>query len=215
MPTLKSSMELPGDPSSDGTMYETASPLLKRKKKKAAAPKPLPKLPTNPFVYEILELASKQRSGERKIEVLETYRHESLTSILIWNFDETVVSLLPEGEVPYGETNAQTTFAGSLSENLAKEARGGESATGQDLDGRNKTSLRQEWPNLYHYVQGGNASLTKVRREMMFINLLQGLHPREAEVLVLTKDKKLTDKYKINIGHVKEAYPDIAWGGRS
>ena len=50
---------------------------------------------------------------------------------------------------------------------------------------------------------------------MMFINLLQGLHPREAEVLVLTKDKKLTDKYKINIGHVKEAYPDIAWGGRS
>ena len=49
MPTLKSSMELPGDPSTDGTMYETASPLLKRKKK-AAAPKPLPKLPTNPFV---------------------------------------------------------------------------------------------------------------------------------------------------------------------
>ena len=213
MPTLKSSMELPGDPSSDGTMYETASPIKKRKK--AAAPKPLPKLPSNPIVYEILELASKQRSGERKIEVLETYRHESLVSILIWNFDETVVSLLPEGEVPYGETNAQTTFAGSLSENLAKEARGGESATGQDLDGRNKTSLRQEWTNLYHYVQGGNASLTKVRREMMFINLLQGLHPREAEVLVLTKDKKLTDKYKINIGHVKEAYPDIAWGGRS
>ena len=60
MPTLKSSMELPGDPSTDGTMYETASPLLKRKKK-AAAPKPLPKLPSNPFVYEILELASKQR----------------------------------------------------------------------------------------------------------------------------------------------------------
>ena len=111
MPTLKSSMELPGDPSSDGTMYETASPIKKRKK--AAAPKPLPKLPSNPFVFEILELASKQRSGERKIEVLENYRHESLVSILIWNFDETVISLLPEGEVPYGETTAQTTFAGS------------------------------------------------------------------------------------------------------
>ena len=213
MPTLKNTMELPGDPNSDGTMYQSASPIKKRKK--AAAPKPIPKLPLNPFVYEILELASKQRSGERKIEVLQTYRHDSLTSILIWNFDETVISLLPEGEVPYGETNAQTTFAGSLSENLAKEARGGESATGQDLDGRNKTSLRKEWPNLYHYVQGGNASLTTVRREMMFINLLQGLHPRESEVLILTKDKKLTDKYKITFPQVKEAYPDIAWGGRS
>ena len=199
------------DPSTDGTMME--STIVKPKSAKPT--KPLPTLPLNPFVFEILELASKQRSGARKIEVLETYWHESLVSILIWNFDETVISLLPEGEVPYGETNAQTTFAGSLSENLAREARGGESATGQDLDGRNKTSLRKEWPNLYHYVQGGNASLTTVRREMMFINLLQGLHPREAEILILTKDKKLTDKYKITFPQVKEAYPDIAWGGRS
>jgi hypothetical protein len=49
----------------------------------------------------------------------------------------------------------------------------------------------------------------------MFINLLQGLHPREAEVLILTKDKNLTDKYKITFDNVKEAYPDIQWGGRS
>jgi hypothetical protein len=49
----------------------------------------------------------------------------------------------------------------------------------------------------------------------MFINLLQGLHPKEAEVLILTKDKKLTDKYKISFDNVKEAYPDIQWGGRS
>jgi hypothetical protein len=50
---------------------------------------------------------------------------------------------------------------------------------------------------------------------MMFINLLQGLHPRESEVLILTKDKRLTDKYKITFDNVKEAYPDIQWGGRS
>ena len=78
-------------------------------------------------------------------------------------------------------------YMGSLSENLAREASGGESATGQDLDGRGKTSLRREYQNLYHYVKGGNDSLATTRREMMFINLLQGLHPREAEVLVLTK----------------------------
>ena len=50
---------------------------------------------------------------------------------------------------------------------------------------------------------------------MMFINILEGLHPKEAELLVLTKDKRLTDKYKITFENVKESYPDIAWGGRS
>ena len=172
-------------------------------------------LPTNPFVFEVLELASKQRSNEKKVEVLKTYEHDSLKTIFIWNFDESVISLLPEGDVPYGDAEDQSVYSGSLSENISKEARGGESATGQDLDGRGKTSLRREYQNLYHYVRGGNGGLTTLRREMMFINLLRGLHPKEAELVILTKDKKLSTKYKISIDNVKEAYPDIQWGGRS
>ena len=185
------------------------------RKKKTTTEKPIETLPTNPFVYEILDLVSKQRSNARKIEVLKTYDHPSIKTILIWNFDESVISLLPEGPVPYGEVNDQNVYSGNLSDNLSREAAGGESATGQDLDGRGRTSLRREYQNLYHFVKGGNAHLTTIRREMMFINLLQGLHPREAEVLILTKDKKLTDKYKISFENVKEAYPDIQWGGRS
>ena len=57
-------------------------------------------LPHNPFVFEILELASKQRSKAKKVEVLQEYEHISLKSIFIWNFDETVISMIPEGEVP-------------------------------------------------------------------------------------------------------------------
>jgi hypothetical protein len=171
-------------------------------------------LPTNPFVFEILELASKQRSNAKKVEVLKTYQHDSLKSVFIWNFDESIISLLPEGEVPYGNADEQSVYTGSLSDNLTKEAAGGASATGQDLDGRGRTSLRREYQNLYHYVKGGNDSLTSIRREMMFINLLRGLHPKEAEVLILTKDKKLSTKYKISHENVKEAYPDIQWGGR-
>jgi aromatic ring-opening dioxygenase LigB subunit len=49
----------------------------------------------------------------------------------------------------------------------------------------------------------------------MFINLLQGLHPLEAEIICLIKDKKLEEKYKITKEVVAEAYPDISWGGRS
>jgi hypothetical protein len=183
--------------------------------KKTTTEKPIESLPINPFVYEILDLASKQRSNAKKIEVLKTYEHDSLKAIFIWNFDETVISLLPEGDVPYANAEEQTVYSGTLSDNLSKEASGGESATGQDLDGRGRTSLRREYQNLYHYVKGGNNGLNTIRREMMFINLLRGLHPREAELLILAKDGKLSDKYKITLDNVKEAYPDIQWGGRS
>ena len=198
---------------------ETDGPKLPSSSKaKKRTTKPVPatnSLPLNPFVFEVLDLASQQKSSDKKVEVFKNYEHDCVKMIMVWNFDRSVISLLPEGEVPYGETQDQTVYKGSLSENLAREAAGGESATGQDLDGRGRTSLRREYQNLYHYVQGGNNTLTTTRREMMFINLLQGLHPREAEVLVLTKDKKLGDKYKITLDQVKEAYPDIVWGGRS
>jgi len=185
------------------------------KTKKTTTEKPIEILPTNPFIFEILELTSKQRSNAKKVEVLKTYENAALKSIFIWNFDDSVISLLPEGEVPYGDLNDQNVYSGTLSENLSREATGGESATGQDMDGRGKTSLRREYQNLYHYVKGGNNSINTIRREMMFINLLGALHPKEAEILILTKDGKLSDKYKITLENVKEAYPDIQWGGRS
>jgi hypothetical protein len=181
---------------------------------KRAPAKPV-ELPVNPFVFEILELASSQRTAAKKVEVLQKYEDNSVKAVLIWNFDDSVISVVPEGEVPYGDPNEQTVFDGSLSQNIANETKGGLSATGQDLDGRNKTSLRKEWNVLYNFVKGGNDSLTKTRREMMFINLLRGLHPKEAELLCLVKDKQLQSKYKLTKAIVSEAYPDIDWGGRS
>ena len=185
------------------------------KTRKTTTEKPIETLPTNPFVFEVLELASKQKSNAKKVEVLKTYEHDSLKVIFIWNFDETVISLLPDGPVPYGGVKDQNVYSGNLSDNLSREAAGGEAATAQDLGGLGRTSLRREYQNLYHYVQGGNNTLSTIRREMMFINLLEGLHPKEAELICLVKDKKLTDKYKITHEVVKEAYPDIQWGGRS
>ena len=179
---------------------------------KARAPQktvPIGSLPTNPFVHEVLELASSQRANAKKVEALQKYGEDAVKVILKWNFDDNIVSALPEGEVPYGEEEDQLVYTGSLSENIAKEAAGGDSATAQDLDGRGRTSLRKTWRNLYHYVKGGNDGLTKTRREMMFINLLKGLHPREAEILVLVKDGRLEDKYKISKQNVIDAYPKM------
>ena len=58
-------------------------------------------LPNNPLIFEILDLVSKQRSKAKKVEVLQKYNHPALRMLLIWNFDESVISALPEGAVPY------------------------------------------------------------------------------------------------------------------
>ena len=147
------------------------------------------KLPPNPFVHEILELASKQRSKAKKVEILQEYANPALKSLFIWNFDETVVSVVPAGEVPYNPNEVPV--------------------------GTDHTSLRKEYKHLYNFVRGGNDSLTSLRRETMFIQMLEGLHPEEAKILCLVKDKALQSKYKLTYAVVKEAYPDSNWGGRS
>jgi len=82
-------------------------------------------------------------------------------------------------------------------------------------DRQGRTTIRRECKNFYHFIKGGNDGLTNLRRETMFINLLQGLHPLEAEILCLVKDKKLSDTYNLTKEIVAEAYPDIQWGNRS
>ena len=179
--------------------------------------KPIETLPTNPFIFEVLELVSKQRSNVKKVEVLKTYDDASLKTILIWNFDETVISLLPEGDVPYASTGEQTSYSGTLSSKVddavSKMSELGSNSLGSMDQG--KSSIRKEYQMFFNFVKGGNNGLSSLRRETMFINILQGLHPKEAELLCLVKDKKLSDKYKITLDNVKEAYPDIQWGGRS
>ena len=186
---------------------------------RAKAPeKPTPDLPKNPFIFEILDVVSKQRSKEKKVELLKKYEEMSLKMVLIWNFDQSVVSALPEGEVPYSQYDEQTTTSGTLSTKLTEDIRrmhetGSFSLGVSDKQGR--TTIRRESKNFYHFIKGGNPGMSNIRRESMFINLLQGLHPLEAEIICLIKDKKLTDKYNLTQEIVAEAYPDIQWGNRS
>ena len=56
---------------------------------------PIPNLPKIPFAFEVFDAASKQRTKAKKIEVLQRYAHDSIMALLIWNFDETAISVLP------------------------------------------------------------------------------------------------------------------------
>ena len=138
---------------------------------------------------EILELVHKQRTKAKKVDVLKHYRDDALTAVLIWNFDPSVTSALPDGDVPYTPNDVP--------------------------EGTDHTSLRREWKNLYHFIKGGNDELSGLRRESMFVQMLEGLHPKEADLICLVKDKRLTDKYKVTYEQVKEAFPDIVWGDRT
>ena len=175
-------------------------------------------LPKNPFVFEVLDLVSKQRSKAKKIEVLKKYEHVSLKATLIWNFDESIISMLPEGEVPYSGFEDQASSNGTLTTKISEEVRRMHEMDSFSMGSSDKnghTTIRREFKNFYHFIKGGNDSMSGVRRETMFINILEGLHPLEAEIVCLCKDKKLSDRYKITKEIVSEAYPDITWGNRS
>ena len=181
--------------------------------RKAATPQPIVDLPPNPFTFEVLSLASKQRSNAKKVEVLRKYEHNSIKAIFIWNYDDSSISLLPPGEVPYSSLKDEQNSSGTLSTKIGQQT---STMQFNNTVNANKgfTTLRREWTKLYNFVKGGNDKLNGLRRETMFIQILEGLHPLDAEILCLVKDKKLYDKYKITKENVMEAYPDIVWGVR-
>jgi hypothetical protein len=181
-------------------------------------------LPNNPFVFEVLQLINKQRTSEKKVEVLKKYEHPSLKSIFIWNFDDNVISMLPEGDVPYSTVSDDLVKTGSVSKMIEKEVEKMEVYDTSSVSYTEKirsghTTLRSEYTKLINFVRSasgapGNSSINALRRENMFIQMLEGLHPFDAEIMCLVKDKKLQSKYKITKEIVGEAYTDIKWGNR-
>ena len=142
------------------------------------------------LISEVLRKVSNAKTKEEKAKLLNKHNSQALRSLLIWNFDESVISMLPEGEVPYTPNDAPV--------------------------GTDHTRLEQEYRGLYRFVKGGADKLPSLKRESMFVQLLEGLSAEEAELLVLIKDKKLTSKYKrITRATVAEAFPNIDWGKRS
>ena len=133
------------------------------------------------LISEILEKVSKIKSKKEKVTFLKQNDSDSLRMVIKSSFDPKMVWLLPEGEVPYEKNEAP--------------------------EGTEHTNLHTEARKLYHYLEGGNADLTQNKRETMFVQLLEGLHETDAEVLVAAKDKSLHRKYKgLSDNVVREAF---------
>jgi hypothetical protein len=186
--------------------------------RKKSTPKPMEQLPRNPFAFEVLDLVSRQRTKAKKIEALRKYADVSLKILFVWNFDESIISALPPGQVPYVGYDENVSYSGTLSTKLSHEIRTmhekGDFSLGVS-DQQGHTTIRRESKHFYRFCKGGNDALNAIRRETMFINILEGLHPLEAEIVCLCKDKKLGEVYKVTKEIVAEAFPDIQWGNRS
>jgi len=140
------------------------------------------------LLNEVLQKISNAKTKAEKVKLLQQYNTPALRQILIANFDESVVSMLLEGDVPYNKNEAP-----------------------EDTE---HTKLVHEYRKLYLFFKGG-ANISQTRRETLFIQLLEGLHKGEAEVLCLMKDKAIGKRWKITKQCVEEAFPQIKWGGRS
>ena len=144
------------------------------------------KLPDNPLVSELFKAVHGKKDKGGKKDLLSQYKRDDVKALLIWNFDKQIRSAIPEGEVPYKKNEAPINSGGH-------------------------TRLVHEWRTLYNYIRGGNDQLSQMKRENMFIQLLESLHESEAELLLLVKDKKLQTKYRITRALVEEVFNEITW----
>ena len=134
-----------------------------------------------PLLSEVLKKVNNAKTKDKKIAILRENDTEPLRMVIKGSFDPKIEWLLPKGDVPFKANDAE--------------------------EGTEHTVLAKEARKLYNYVKGGNDPLPQFRREDMFIQLLEGLHKSEAELVINAKDKKLHQVYKgLSAAVVKEAF---------
>jgi len=131
-------------------------------------------------IAEFLHNVSKFKSKEDKVRVLRENDHFAIKTILQAAFDPRVKWLLPEGEPPYKPTEL--------------------------VDQENV--LIHDVRKLVHFVEGGNPDLRQLKRESMFVEMLENIAPADAKLLCAVKEKKLPWK-GITAEIVAEAYPGL------
>jgi len=134
-----------------------------------------------PLLSEVLRKVHNAKTKDKKVELLKQYDCEPLRMIIKSSFDPKIEWAIPEGDVPFKANEAE--------------------------EGTEHTVLRRESRKLYRFIKGGDNTIPGFRRENMFIQMLEGLHKSEADLVVAAKDKKLHQVFKgLSAAVVKEAF---------
>ena len=134
-----------------------------------------------PLVHEIFTQINNAKDKPKKIAVLKQHDNPAMRQLLKAAFDPKIEWDLPEGNPPYIANEAP---AGTEHTNLLSEAR-----------------------KLYHFIKGGNNTINRLKKETMFVQMLEGLQQKDAEVLIAIKNKNLNNVYKgLTAQMVKETF---------
>jgi hypothetical protein len=133
-----------------------------------------------PLAHEIFTKVNNAKDKPKKIEVLRKNDSQGLRQLCKAAFDPSIVWDIPEGIPPFIQNDAP--------------------------EGTEHTSLLDEARKLYLFIKGGS-NIPKVRKETLFIQMLEALHKNDAQVLLDIKEKKLNLTYKgLTENCVKEAF---------
>ena len=139
----------------------------------------------NNNICDIFEVAGRFKTKQERADVLKANDSYALKSVLQLAFHPNVVAALPEGAPPYKR----------VPENQYDYHRG---------------YLHAESRKMGYLVEQPGQNISKMKRENIFITILESLPGPEADMLVAAKDKKLHKLYKgITADVVKLAFPDI------
>ena len=134
-----------------------------------------------PLLHEILTKVNNAKDKSLKIRVLKDNDSVPLRQVLKGAFDPSIEWDLPDGTPPYKENDAPA--------------------------GTEHTTLYTEARKLWHFVKGADDKLAKSKKEMMFIQMLEGLHKDDAKLLISVKEKELNKVYKgLTDSVVKDAF---------
>tara|TARA_Y100000356_G_C11226144_1_gene272099 strand:+ start:213 stop:704 length:492 start_codon:yes stop_codon:yes gene_type:complete len=130
---------------------------------------------------EILDLVHKAKTKEQKVKILRQYNTPALKAVIKSSFDPNIQWAIPKGDVPFTRNDVPI--------------------------GTEHTVLATQSNKLWHFIRGADNETPQFKKEQMFIQMCEGLHETEAELLVNAKDKKLHQVYKgLSANVVREAF---------
>ena len=156
-----------------------------------------PKLPVSQtLLSEVFQRVSNAKNKAEKVKILQEYKSPALTKVLLCNFAKSVTFVFPDGKTPYTPLERPKGVQHQL---LFAEHR------------LIEKFIKKTVNNITYYGCSGATSpkIPQLKKENLWIQLLEALHTDEAEVLDLVKDKKLTSKYKITRQNVIDAFPEL------
>lgn len=155
------------------------------------------KLPVSQtLMSEVFQRVSNAKTKAEKIQILQEYKSPALTKLLLCNFAKSIRFCFPSGKTPY---TAVERPKGIEHQFMFTEHRLIEKFIAKKVNG----------VVYYGCSNSTRPRIQQLKKENLWLQLLEGLHPEEAEVMDLIKDKQLTSKYKITRQNVIEAFPEL------